>query len=106
MGLLLIAGLFTASSWGVLVTFLRLRRMRAGPMWWFAFASLVGVGVTAGGWLLRFEYTVSPRMRFAGFPLPLAFFHLEDGHGLISFPRRMWSIRAWPQMSWRWSRCP
>jgi hypothetical protein len=34
----------------------------------------------AGVWLaLTVDYRVSPKMRFLSFPMPLAFFHLEDG---------------------------
>jgi len=81
MGFLIVIILFAVSSWGVLGTFRRLRRTHAGCAWWFAFVALAIVGVVAGSWLaIRFDYQVSPQMRYAGFPMPLAFFHLEDGH--------------------------
>ncbi|MCW5557866.1 MAG: hypothetical protein KIT22_08550 [Verrucomicrobiae bacterium] len=81
MGFLIAIFLLVVSSWGVLGTFQRLRRTHAGRAWWVAFAALTVVGVVAGSWLaLRFEYQVSPQMRYVSFPMPLAFFHLEDGH--------------------------
>jgi hypothetical protein len=80
MGFLIVIVLFALSSWGVFATFLRLRRTHASRAWWFAFALLVVVGLVAGCWLaFSFEYQVSPRIRYASFPIPLAFFHLEHG---------------------------
>jgi hypothetical protein len=81
MGFLIVILLFGLSSWGMFATFRRLRRTHAGRTWWYAFSALVVVGIAAGTWLaLRFEYHVSPQMRCVSFPMPLAFFHLEDGH--------------------------
>jgi hypothetical protein len=80
MAFLIIIALFVLGSCGVFGTFRRLRRQRANRRWWIAFALLAAVGLVAGCWLtFSFEYQVSPRMRFASFPMPLAFFHLEDG---------------------------
>lgn len=80
MGFLIVVALFAVSSWAVFATVRRLRRTKASQVWWFAFASLVLIGLVAGCWLaFSFEYQVSPRMRYSSFPMPLAFFHLEDG---------------------------
>jgi len=80
MGFPIAIALLALGSWGVFATFRRLRRTQAGKAWWLAFAVLVIVGLAAGCWsAFSFEYQVSPRMCFASFPMPLAFFHLEDG---------------------------
>jgi hypothetical protein len=80
MGFLIVIALFALSAWGVFATFRRLHRMRASRVWWFVFASLLVIGLSAGSWLaFSFEYQVSPTMRYFSFPMPLAFFHLEDG---------------------------
>jgi hypothetical protein len=80
MPFLVIVALFALSLWGVSGTFIRLRRLHAGSGWWFAFAALALVGLMAGCWLaFSFEYRVSPRMRFVSFPMPVAFFRLEEG---------------------------
>ncbi len=80
MGFLIVIALLALSSWGVFATFRRLRRAHASRAWWFAFGVLAVAGLVAGYWLaFSFEYHVSPRMRYVSFPMPLAFFHLEDG---------------------------
>jgi len=81
MGFLAVIVLLLLGSSGVIATLRRLLRKRAARGWWFAFAGLAVVGLVAGCWLaFSFEYQVSPRTRFASFPMPLAFFRLEDGH--------------------------
>lgn len=81
MGLLIVIALLALSSWGVLATFRRLRHTHASRVWWFAFVALTVFGGVVGSWLaLRFEYQVSPQMRYVSFPMPIAFFHLEDGN--------------------------
>ena len=81
MGFITVIGLLALSVWGVLATVRRLRRTSAGRAWWNVFVLLLALGVGAGAWFaFCFEYQVSPQMRYASFPVPLAFFHLEDGH--------------------------
>ena len=73
--------LLALSAWGVVATVRRLRQTNAGTTLWLVFAVLLALGASAGTWFaFRFEYQVSPEFRFVGFPVPLAFFHLEDGH--------------------------
>ena len=80
MAMLIVIPLLALGSWGVLGTFRRLRRSHASRAWWFAFVWLSVVGLAAGGWLsFSFEYQVSPEIRYFSFPMPVAFFHLEDG---------------------------
>jgi hypothetical protein len=68
------------SLWLIGGTFRRLQRKRAAWKWWLAYCALVVIGAIVG-WRLAMdvEYQVSPTMRFASFPIPLAFFHLENG---------------------------
>ncbi|MGH8046359.1 MAG: hypothetical protein ACREKL_03865 [Chthoniobacterales bacterium] len=80
MGFLIAIALLALGSLCAVGTFRRLRRVHAGRAWWLAFGGLAALGIVAGCRLtFGFEYHVSPQMRFACFPLPLAFFHLEDG---------------------------
>src|SRR5687767_12497363 len=80
MGFLMVIVVSALGSWGVIATFRRLRRIHASRAWWFAFVLLSVFGLVAGCWLaFSFEYQVSPRMRYISFPMPLAFFHLENG---------------------------
>jgi len=80
MGFIIVIIVLALSAWAVLATVRRLRQMKAGLAWWLAFASLLAVGCGAGTWFaFSFEYQVSPEMRCSSFPLPLAFFRLEEG---------------------------
>jgi heme A synthase len=80
MGFIIVIIVLALSAWAVLATVRRLRQTKAGRAWWLAFALLLAVGCGAGAWFaFRFEYQVSPEMRYASFPVPLAFFHLEQG---------------------------
>jgi len=85
MVFLLIIPVLALSIWIVRATYGRLRRMHATSAWWGAFGFFAVVGFVAGCWLtFWFQYQVSDRMRFAGFPIPLEFIHLEND-GWISF---------------------
>jgi hypothetical protein len=80
LAFLIAVAVFVASLCLIVATFLRLRRLGAGWPWWVVFSVLLSVGWVAGVWLaFDFEYQISPRMRFASFPVPLAVFTLEDG---------------------------
>ncbi|MEO5804041.1 MAG: hypothetical protein ABIR24_10970 [Verrucomicrobiota bacterium] len=81
MGFFFAIALLALSCWSVFSTFRRLRRAHVSRRWWTAFALLAIAGSAAGIWLaFSFEYQITPKMRYASFPMPLAFFHLEDGH--------------------------
>ena len=85
MTLLIVIAMLSVSTWGVVGTFRRLRRTRAGFVWWLLFVALALVGLTAGWWLaLRFEYEASPGMRLASFPMPLESFRLIEDHWIGS----------------------
>ena len=80
MGLIMVMVVLALSAWAVYATVHRLRQTRAGRGWWTAFALLLAVGCGLGVlFAFSFEYQVSADMRFASFPVPLAFFHLEEG---------------------------
>ena len=80
MGFLIVTAVLALSLWAVIGTFRRLRSKHVGRNWWLLFAALAFVGVAAGSWMaLRFEYQASPSVRFFSFPVPLAFFRLENG---------------------------
>lgn len=86
MGFLTILIALSISSWLLYATFRRLRRYHANSRWWFAFTAFLLVGAVVGYWLaFRFEYQVSPGTRFCSFPIPVDFFHLEDGQW-VDFP--------------------
>jgi hypothetical protein len=64
----------------------RLRRERARAQWWVGIALLSVIGIAVGIWCaFHFEYHLSARYRVGSFPLPVVFFHLEDGRW-VDFP--------------------
>jgi hypothetical protein len=90
MGYLAILTSLAVSGWILLATLHRFKRLHVRPAWWLAFASLALVGSAFGYWLaFRFEYHVSPEMRVCSFPIPVCFFHFEDGQW-VDFPTTPW----------------
>ena len=86
MGILLVIAFFAASSWALVSVVRRLCRERVSSSWWLAFVALTIIGVTLGVWCaFHFEYHVGTRYRIGSFPLPVVFFHWEDGHW-VDFP--------------------
>jgi hypothetical protein len=86
MGWIIVLALLLASGWILFVAFRRLAARRAGIGWWLALCILLGVGAGIGYRLgFDFEYSVSPNLRIVGVPIPVGFFHFEDGHW-IDFP--------------------
>jgi hypothetical protein len=80
LGLILAVVLLALSAWGVVATVRRFRQIGAGRGWWSSFGVFGVLGMAVGAWFaFRVEYQVSPEFRFIGFPVPVAFFHLEDG---------------------------
>ena len=80
LAFILAAVLLVLSAWGVSATVRCLRQTNAGGAWWLAFTVLGVLGAGVGAWFVfRFEYQVSRDFRFAGFPVPVAFLHLEGG---------------------------
>jgi len=80
MGFIIVMIVLALSAWAMLATVYHLRQTKAGRAWWIAFALLLAVGCGAGAWFaLSFQYQISPETRYASFPVPLAFFRLEEG---------------------------
>jgi hypothetical protein len=86
MGIFLVIAFLAASSWVLATLVRRLRRERAGAQWWIAFAALIVVGIAAGIWFaFDFEYRLGSCYRVGSFPIPIVFFHLEEGYW-VDFP--------------------
>ena len=86
MGIIFIIVFLGSSSWTLVALCRRLRRQHTGIGWWIAFGILVAFGVTVGIWCAFYcEYPVGTRYRIASFPIPIGFFHLEDGEW-VDFP--------------------
>ena len=93
MGILIGILFFVLSGWALVALFRRLRCQHVSTCLWFAFAALIVCGITLGFWCgFYFEYPVDTHFRVWSFPIPIGFFHLEDGRW-IGFPRpvfQMW----------------
>jgi len=86
MSMLFVILFFALSSWVLVALFRRLRRQHASGGWWVAFGVLVACGVALGIWCAFYcEYHVGTRFRIGSFPIPVVFFHLEDGQW-VDFP--------------------
>jgi ABC-type xylose transport system permease subunit len=80
MGILIFIGLFGLLGWIAFCTIRAFRREHVGTAWWIFLCSLLLVGIATGIWAgFMLEYHVSPTVRFAGFPFPMAIFQLESG---------------------------
>jgi hypothetical protein len=67
-------------AWVDFIAIRKLSRRRAGPLWWTAVGVLFLLGVAVGIWCAFYcEYHVSDRLRVISFPVPAAYFLLEDG---------------------------
>jgi hypothetical protein len=86
MGVLIVIVFLSLSSWSLIALFQRLRRQRVSLGWWIAFGVLFICGAVVGYWCaFNFEYSVGARHRIASFPIPVVFFHFEDG-AWVDFP--------------------
>jgi hypothetical protein len=80
MGILIFIALFCVLGWIAVCTIRGFRRDHVGPAWWGFLCSLLLVGIATGIWSgFMLKYHVSPTLRFAGFPFPMAIFQLESG---------------------------
>jgi hypothetical protein len=86
MGFFIVIVFLALSSWMLVALFRRLRRQRAPTGSWLAFVALFACGVAVGiGCAFYVEYPIGARYRIASFPIPIVFFHREDGHW-VDFP--------------------
>jgi len=80
MGVFVFIALFCVLGWISLSTVRALRRHHVGMAWWIFLCSFLLAGIAIGIWAgFMLEYPVSPTLRFAGFPFPMAIFQLESG---------------------------
>lgn len=80
MGILIFIALFCVLGWIAFCTIRAFRRDHVGTAWWIFLGLLLLVGIATGIWAgFMLEYYVSPTLRFAGFPFPMAIFQLESG---------------------------
>jgi hypothetical protein len=74
------------SSWLLVALFRKLRRQHVGAGWWAMLGLFVACGLALGIWCAFYcEYHVGTSYRIGSFPIPVVFFHLEDGQW-IDFP--------------------
>ncbi len=93
LGMLFIIAFLAGSAWALGSLVRRLRRERAGTRWWLAFFILIAVGVSGGVWCaLHCEYPLGADFRVGSFPMPVVFFHREDGQW-VDFP--VPAFQAW-----------
>ena len=86
MGILIVILFLALSVWALFALFRRLRQQHASSGLWFAFWMLIACGVAAAVWCaFYFEYHVGAHLRVGSFPIPVVFFHFEDGQW-VDFP--------------------
>ncbi len=86
MGIFIVIVFLALSSWVLVALFQRLRRHHVTAGRWLAFGVLVACGIAVGIWCAFYaEYHVGSRYRIGSFPIPIVFFHLEDGQW-VDFP--------------------
>jgi hypothetical protein len=91
--MLIVIFLLGLSSWTVVGLFRRLRRQRANQFYWLWFLVLLAGGTGLGIWCAFFcEYPVGAKYRWASFPIPVVFFHLEEGQW-VDYP--VPTFQAW-----------
>ena len=86
MGILIVVVFLGLSSSSLVALLRRLQRRRATAGWWLVLGVLVVCGVALGVWCAFYvEYPVGTRYRIGSFPIPVVFFHLEQGDW-VDFP--------------------
>lgn len=92
MGILLIIGITLLCGWVVIPVFRNAAKIRQKKLWLVIFLMAV-VGIGVGMLLANLEYHAGAKFRVVGTPIPLIFFHLENGQW-VDFP--LPSYVAWP----------
>ena len=86
MGILIVILFLALSNWTLVAVFRRLQRQHADSRLWAMFSALVACGVAVGVWCAFYcEYHLGAQFRISSFPIPVVFFHLEDGQW-VDFP--------------------
>lgn len=73
-------------GWALTALALRLRRARRGGRWWLAYGLAVTAGFCGAWFAADVDYPVSEKFRFAGFPIPVAVWHLENSQWVDFVP--------------------
>jgi len=93
MGILVVIVALALSSWSIFALFRRLRHQHASSGSWVAFGVLLACGLALGAWCAFYcEYHMGTRYRIGSFPIPVVFFHLEQGDW-VDFP--VSDFQAW-----------
>jgi hypothetical protein len=96
MGIIIVIIFLVLSNWTIGALLRRLRREHVGTGWWVAFGILFGCGAAFGVWCAFYcEYHVGTEYRIGSFPIPVVFFHLEEGLW-VDFP--VPEFQAWSAM--------
>jgi hypothetical protein len=86
--LILILPVFGFSVWLLATTGLRAFKRARQKRNWTKVAIACVAGIALAWWFtFHFEYKMGPKMRIFGFPVPGAFFYLEE-NGWVDFPVR------------------
>jgi hypothetical protein len=72
--------------WLILRSAARLWQEGAGRLWWIVLVAIVVGGGYVGRQLSRYDVRVSPDLIWGGLPLPIGFFHFEDGQWVDFVP--------------------
>ena len=85
-GLASIVMFLAFSGWLLVALIRRMRRSSVNGRVWMIFWSMVAFGIGFGIWCGFYcQYSIGTRFRIASFPIPIAFFHFENGQW-IDFP--------------------
>jgi hypothetical protein len=79
MGLLFVLTIAFPSVWCIISTIRAVLRARQ-KKFWATFALLLIAGAVLGWVFAHWEYHAGTNVRVSGFPIPLTFFRLENGH--------------------------
>jgi len=94
MGILPVIVFLTLSGWAPIALVRRLQRQHVSTGWWVAFGVLFVCGAALGIWCaFDCEYHVGASYRVGSFPIPVVFFHLEDG-AWVDYPVPKFQVLA------------